>query len=163
MANFDTKLQIASVLASEDYLNAIIDEMENVKTIGAKRQFIYEITLYELIKNFVKTILKISLKAKSLNENKYNHIIKFLDAYVYNNQNDLDKFKERNGPSNIYDDKQLKLLESQIEAFADTIKFTKMEIAETTDPARLKYLNNVLNFDINFLQNLNNEYLKMTQ
>jgi hypothetical protein len=53
MANFDTKLQIASVLASEDYLNAIIDEMENVKTIGAKRQFIYEITLYELIKNFV--------------------------------------------------------------------------------------------------------------
>jgi hypothetical protein len=53
MANFDTKLQIASVLASEDYLNATIEEMENIKTIGAKRQFIHEITLYELIKNFV--------------------------------------------------------------------------------------------------------------
>ena len=63
-----------------------------------------------LIKKIVKTILKISLKAKSINENKYNNIIEFLDAYVNNNQKDLDKFKERNGPSNIYDDKQLKLL-----------------------------------------------------
>ncbi len=50
------------------------------------------------------------MKGKSINENKYNHIIKFLDAYDNNNQNDLDKLKERNGPSNIYDDKQLKLL-----------------------------------------------------
>ena len=47
-----------------------------------------------LIKNFVKTILKISLKAKSINENKYNHIIKLLDAYVNNNQNDLDNLKK---------------------------------------------------------------------
>ncbi len=53
MANFDTNLQIASVLAAEDYLNATIEEIENVKTIGAKRNYIYEITLYELIKNFV--------------------------------------------------------------------------------------------------------------
>ncbi len=45
------------------------------------------------------------MKANSINEKKYNHIIKFLDhAYVNNNQNDLDKFKEKNGPSNIYDD-----------------------------------------------------------
>ncbi len=27
-----------------------------------------------------------------------------------NNQNNLDKYKKRNGPSNIYDAKQLKLL-----------------------------------------------------
>ena len=43
-----------------------------------------------------------------MNENKYSHFIRFLDAYVNNNQNS-DKFKERNGPSNIYDDKQFKL------------------------------------------------------
>jgi len=53
MENFDTNLQIASVLAAEDYLLATIEEMENVKTIGAKCNYIYEITLYELIKNFV--------------------------------------------------------------------------------------------------------------
>ena len=28
-----------------------------------------------------------------------------------NIQNDCDRFKERNGPSNIYDDKKLKLLQ----------------------------------------------------
>ncbi len=50
------------------------------------------------------------MKAKSINENKYSQIIEFLGAYVNNNQNDLDKFKERNCPSNIYDDKKLKLL-----------------------------------------------------
>ena len=33
-----------------------------------------------------------------------------MDAYVNNNQNDLDEFKEKNGTSNIYDDEQLKLL-----------------------------------------------------
>ncbi len=36
--------------------------------------------------------------------------LKVLDAYVNNNQYDLDIFKERNGPSNIYDDKQLNIL-----------------------------------------------------
>ncbi len=45
-----------------------------------------------------------------MKENIYNHIIKFLDAYVNNNQNHLVKFKVRIGPSNIYDDKPLKLL-----------------------------------------------------
>ena len=45
----------------------------------------------------------------ALYEDKYNNIIKFLDAYVNNNQNDLDKINERSGPSNIYDDKQLNL------------------------------------------------------
>jgi hypothetical protein len=34
----------------------------------------------------------------------------FLDAYVNSIQNNLDRFKERNGPANIYDDKQLILL-----------------------------------------------------
>jgi hypothetical protein len=36
-------------------------------------------------------------------------LLKILHVYVNNNQNDLDKFKERNRPSNIYDDKQSKL------------------------------------------------------
>ncbi len=34
----------------------------------------------------------------------------FLDTYVNNNQIDIDKFKERNCPSNIYVGKKLKLL-----------------------------------------------------
>jgi hypothetical protein len=54
-------------------------------------------------------MLKILLKAKSIKEHKYGHIIKFLNAYVNNNQDDLDKFKEKNGPSNVYGSKQLKL------------------------------------------------------
>ncbi len=54
------------------------------------------------IHEFIQTILKISLKAKSINEIKYNGIITFLDAYVNNIQNYCDRFKERNGPSNIF-------------------------------------------------------------
>jgi hypothetical protein len=54
-----------------------------------------------VIINFSQNITK----SKSINENKYNRIINVLDAYVNNTQNDLDKFKERNRPSNIYDDK----------------------------------------------------------
>ncbi len=38
--------------------------------------------------------------------NECNQITKFWDADDNNIQNDLDKFKERNGPSNIYDDEQ---------------------------------------------------------
>ena len=52
------------------------------------------------------------MKAKSINQIKYASIIEFLDAYVNNIQNDYERFKERNGPTNIYDDKQLKLLKS---------------------------------------------------
>ncbi len=43
---------------------------------------------------------------------KYAGITEFLDAYVTNIQNDLDRIKEQNGPSNIYDDKQTKLLKN---------------------------------------------------
>jgi hypothetical protein len=71
-----------------------------------KPTFICNSNPKQLIKPFVQTILKISLKAKSIKENKYSHIIKILDACVKNNQDDLDKFKEKNRPSNIYDDKQ---------------------------------------------------------
>ncbi|NBO67009.1 MAG: hypothetical protein EBU88_19555, partial [Acidobacteria bacterium] len=39
---------------------------------------------------------------------KYSNIIEFLNDYVNNTQNDLDTFKERNGPIENYDDKQLK-------------------------------------------------------
>jgi hypothetical protein len=38
-------------------------------------------------------------------------MIELLDAYVNNIQEDLDKFKERNGPSDIYDETQFKSLE----------------------------------------------------
>ncbi len=54
-----------------------------------------------LISDFIQTILKISLKAKPVNQVKYANIIEFLDAYVTNIQNDHDKFKEKVGPSDI--------------------------------------------------------------
>ncbi len=38
-------------------------------------------------------------------------VLLHLDAYVNDIQEDCDRFKERNGSSNIYDDKQLKLLQ----------------------------------------------------
>ncbi len=47
----------------------------NVPEYDNKPIFICDSNPKKLIKNFVKTILKISLKAKSINENKYNHII----------------------------------------------------------------------------------------
>jgi hypothetical protein len=78
----------------------------NVPEYDDKPIFICDSNPKKLTKYCVQTILKISLKAKSINENKYNHINNFLDAYINNNRNDLDKFKERNGSSNIYDDKQ---------------------------------------------------------
>jgi len=101
----EKKLQITS-----EHVPVSVSIFSNVPEYDNKPIFICDSNPKKLIKYFVQNILKISLKAKSINENKYSHIIKFLDAYVNNNQNDLDKFKERNGPSNIYDDKQLKLL-----------------------------------------------------
>jgi hypothetical protein len=92
----EKKLQIVSE-------HVTVSMFSNVPEYDNKPIFICDSEPKKLIKNFVKTILKISLKAKSINENKYSHIIKFLDAHVNNNQ-------EINGPSNIYDDKQLKLL-----------------------------------------------------
>ncbi len=53
---------------------------------------------HKFIDQFIKTILKISLKAKSINQIKYAGIIEFLDAHVTNIQNDLDRLKKRNGP-----------------------------------------------------------------
>ncbi len=38
------------------------------------------------VETFVQTILSISLKAKSINQNKYAYIVEFLDAYVNDNQ-----------------------------------------------------------------------------
>jgi hypothetical protein len=98
-----------------EHLPVSIPIFSNVPEYDDKPIFICDCELRKLILRIVKTILKISLKAKSINENEYNHIIKFLDAYVYNVQNDLDKFKERNGwnakgepcsknPSHLYDD-----------------------------------------------------------
>jgi hypothetical protein len=49
-------------------------------------------------------------KSKSINQIKYADFIEFLDEYVSKkNQNELDRFQERNGPRNPYD-KQPKLL-----------------------------------------------------
>ncbi len=44
---------------------------------------------------FPQTISNISLKAKSYNYKKYANIVEFLDAYVNNNKNDIDKFKKK--------------------------------------------------------------------
>jgi hypothetical protein len=44
--------------------------------------------------NLSKTILKISFKAKSINQIKYNNIFMFLDAYVNNIQKAYERFIE---------------------------------------------------------------------
>ena len=41
---------------------------------------------------------------------QYSNIIKFLNDYVNNTQSHFDTFKERNGPSEKYDDRQNKLM-----------------------------------------------------
>ncbi len=43
----------------------------------------------EICSNYIK-IIKYIIKTKSINQNRYNNINEFLDAYVNNNQNDLD-------------------------------------------------------------------------
>ncbi len=58
----------------------------NVPECDNKPIFIFDSNPKKLIKQFAQTILQISLKAKSTNESKYNHIIKVLDAYNNNNQ-----------------------------------------------------------------------------
>jgi hypothetical protein len=50
------------------------------------------------------------MKAKQLNEGKYSNIIEFLNDYVNNTQNAYDSFKERNGPSERYDDRQINIM-----------------------------------------------------
>jgi hypothetical protein len=47
------------------------------------------------------------MKAKKLNEGKYSNIIEFLNDYVNNTENDYEKFKERNGPPEKNDDRQI--------------------------------------------------------
>ncbi len=47
------------------------------------------------IKHVVQTILNISLKQKSIHNDKYSNIIEFLDAYVDNNQEDLETRKKK--------------------------------------------------------------------
>jgi hypothetical protein len=79
----------------------------NVPEYDIKPIFICEKKPTKLIDKFVKTILKISLKAESINKNKYAKIIEFIDAYVNNSQNDLDKFKLKDGPTDTYDDKKI--------------------------------------------------------
>ena len=73
----EKKLQITS-----EHVPVSVSIFSNVPEYDNKPIFICDSNLKKLIKNFVKTILKISLKAKSINENKYNNIIEFLDAYV---------------------------------------------------------------------------------
>jgi hypothetical protein len=51
----------------------------------------------QLIDDFVNTIHEISLKAESINKQKYFHIIEFLDTYVANTQAKSDTFVNTNG------------------------------------------------------------------
>ncbi len=67
----------------------------NMPDYGDKPIFLCNDKPDVLIHEFIQTILKISIKAKSINENKYNGIITFLDSYVNNIQKECDRFKER--------------------------------------------------------------------
>jgi hypothetical protein len=58
------------------YLPVSVSIFSNVPEYDDKPIFICDSEPKKLIKNFVKTILKKSLKAKSINENKYSQIIK---------------------------------------------------------------------------------------
>jgi hypothetical protein len=60
----------------------------NVPEYDDKPIFICDSNPKKLNKPFVQTILKISLRAKPNYDKKYNHIIKFLEAYVNYNQNE---------------------------------------------------------------------------
>jgi hypothetical protein len=51
-------------------------------------------------------VLNISLKAESNNTIKNANIIELLDAYVNHIQNDIDRYKERNGTPEKYNDTQ---------------------------------------------------------
>jgi hypothetical protein len=99
------KLQITS-----EHVPVSVFIFSNVPDYDDKPIFLCNNKPHKLIDQFIKTILKISLKAKSIDQIKYAGIIEFFYAYVNNIQNDLDRFKERNGPTNIYDDKRIKLL-----------------------------------------------------
>jgi len=111
LKNIETQDNEKKLKITSEHVPVSVSIFSNVPEYDIKPIFICDSNPKKLIKYFVQNILKISLKAKSINENKYDHIIKFLDAYVSNNQKDLDNFKTKNGPSDIYDDKQLKSLE----------------------------------------------------
>jgi hypothetical protein len=87
------KLQITS-----EHVPVSVSIFSNVPDYDDKPIFLCNNKPHKLIDQFIKTILRISLKAKSINQIKYAGIIEFLDAYVNNIQNDCDRFKERNGP-----------------------------------------------------------------
>ena len=101
------KLQITS-----EHVPVSVSIFSNVPDYDDKPIFLCNNKPHKLIDQFIKTILRISLKAKSINQIKYAGIIEFLDAYVNNIQNDCERFKTKNGPAEKYDDKQIKLLKN---------------------------------------------------
>jgi hypothetical protein len=101
----EKKLQIVS-----EHVPVSVSIFSNVPDYDDKPIFLCSDKPSKLINKFIQTILKISLKAKSINQAKYANIIEFLDAYVNNIQNDYDRFKTKNGSIDTYDEKQLKLL-----------------------------------------------------
>ena len=68
----EKKLQITS-----EHVPVSVSIFSNVPEYDNKPIFICDSNPKKLIKYFVQNILKISLKAKSINENKYSHIIEF--------------------------------------------------------------------------------------
>ena len=84
------KLQVIS-----EHVPVSVSIFSNVPDYDNKPIFLCNDKPAELINEFIKTILNISLKAKSINEIKYNNIIVFLDAYVNNIQKDYERFIEK--------------------------------------------------------------------
>ena len=92
----EKKLQVIS-----EHVPVSVSIFSNVPDYDSKPIFLCNDKPDELINEFIKTFLNLSLKAKSINEIKYNIIIVFQDAYVNNIQKDYERFIEKNGPSNI--------------------------------------------------------------
>ena len=73
-------------------LGVSVSIFSNVPEYDDKPIFICDSTPKNLINQFVQAILKISLKAKEINQIKYANIIEFLYAYINNTQAKLDIF-----------------------------------------------------------------------
>jgi hypothetical protein len=110
LKKIESKDETKQLQITSEHVPVSVSIFSNVPEYDVKPTFLCNDKPYKLIDEFITTILNISLKAESINKIKYANIIEFLDAYVNNIQNDLDRFKERNGTPEKYNDKQLKLL-----------------------------------------------------
>ncbi len=77
LKNIETKDNEKKLQITSEHVPVSVSIFSNVPEYDNKPIFICDSNPKTLIKYFVQNILKISLKTKKINENKYSHIIKF--------------------------------------------------------------------------------------